>query len=210
MKILTTIKNIIIIFMLVCIATAIIDFIRIKNVEAPIFCIKKYDPIQHILYYRGLFYRAERRIKNNINEKMDISEDVSYTFIVFKLKVNYPYKKDILERVIYIKNNECTNFQKYVEQEDLTIYTNCIEKIKIREEKSLNDLNDRINTDPTIINSIINDMSFMGMINPNTEKYNSNNNSNKEYTIYHCMDNNIYYITKQNYYTNDICLNPNI
>ena len=50
----------------------------------------------------------------------------------------------------------------------------------------------------------------MGMINSSIEKYNSKSSfSNKEFTVYHCTDYNIYYITDRDYYSNDICINPN-
>ena len=95
MKILTTIKNIVIVFAIVCLLTAIIDLVRIVNAKEPVFCLKNYHAIGEKLNYRGLFYRADRTIKADINESMNQSYDVHFTFIIFTFDIKYKNEKQI-------------------------------------------------------------------------------------------------------------------
>lgn len=209
MKILTTLKNIVIVFAVFCLLTAVIDYVRIKNAEEPIFCIKKYYPIGEKLTYRGLFYRADRTIKANVNESMNQSYDLHYTFLFKTLNINYEPEKNIEDIIFILDKNECENtFQEYLNIEGLTIYTNCINTIKVKNKgKKTNDLNEFLENDPIKINLVISKMSFMGMINTNIEKYNSKDSiSNKPFTIYRCTDYEVLYITDVDYYNKDICM----
>ena len=188
--------------------TAYLDYDRLVQGELPVFCKTTYNEKTKVETFRGLFYVAERTVKHNTKERLELSSNVKYSFLHKTLKIKDKHPQTTYDFVLYVTPSlSCpTPARVYAELEDKNVYIDCIASIRIKnkKEKESKDLGETIKEDPTIIDEIINNVTFTGIDkDKTTEHYMTTDDtfSNKQLYIYRCHGNN-----SRNVY---ITMNPN-
>ena len=73
-----TIKELCLLFILVSIGSALLDYARITSGMVPLFCLKSYDEKTNIQSYRGIFYQASRKVTVSPDEELTDSTDIKF------------------------------------------------------------------------------------------------------------------------------------
>lgn len=186
------IRSIIFLVLLIGLATAGLDYYLLINNQKPVFNIREYNELKHIEVFKGLFYQVRRKIHISDKEEINDSKNVTYMFILYK--INIPTKKKKIKddnNIHIVKSKDCTDNQSiYVEKEDYKVYTNCIEKIRIKNNKDLNE----IENNQSLVNSIINKSLYLKTEN-DIEFYSIKTDNNETYKLSKCTNKNVYLIS---------------
>ena len=210
MEFLNKIRLLLWIFVIVGIATAYIDYTRVTTGEAPVFCTETYDERTKEDKCRGIFYVMDRVVKRSPSERLNLSKKIEYRYLNQKVNIKLPVPKKKQDFVLSVTPSiDCPNNNLYFEKEEQLIYIDCIASIRYKEtnKKESVDLKEALEKDPTIIESIIKNLSLTG-VGPDkvTEEYITLDDKfvNKNIKIYRCNKNKII-ITLNNNKSFDYC-----
>ncbi len=218
MEFLKKIRNLLLIFALVGIATAYIDYTRITNGESPAFCKETFNERNNELTCRGIFYVTDRVVKRSPSEKLNLSKSIKYRFLNQTINIKLERPKEKQDFVLYVTPSlECPSpSYLYYEEDNQKIYLDCIASVKIKEnnQKESVDLKDALEKNKGLIETIIKKTSLIGIeSDKTTEKYINLDNQfiNKSITIYRCNKDDIkdIYITMNNTMADDYCILKN-
>lgn len=190
-----SIINVFIICVLAGFLTAAIDYFRMKSGEVPIINVNTYDEKRKVQTFKGIFYRAERKVATSPKEPLVDSSNMKFAILVFDLNVPKNFNDD--ERDYSIKTKEVGDCQEnaklYYADENIKVYTYCLESIDIKEKKKTMSLDKFIKNDATILDEIDANMSYLGLVNDSsTLKFKDYNNvSNNGLSMYKCHKTNI-------------------
>ncbi len=201
---LKVIRNILILITLLGLSTLIIDFKRLKDNKSPIFNITSYNEIKHIQNYRGLFYQASRKTK--VSDKEPIKDSSEIYFYILTKKINITNKKNSIKEesmIVELENNISCNDNSilYYADLDIKIYTYCINKIDITMNNKKDSLLNFLKKDNNLINTLLDKISYTGLINSTTEIYKTVNlESESNFKVFKCNQEGIndVYITPKN------------
>ena len=193
---LKTIKNLLIIILILGFLTAGIDYLRMKSGETPIFNIKKYNEKTSVQTYRGLFYIAERTVTASPNESLVDSTNMKYKILIFDVSVPRQFKDLAMEYTIETKETEnCTeNSKLYYADKEIKVYTYCLDKISIKEKNKSKELIEYLKKDNTFIDDIDSKLDYEGLYSDSTTlmfKSKEDNFTNNGLRMYRCNKPNI-------------------
>ena len=191
--------------------TAFIDYNRMKSNKYPIFCTNTYNSKKHIQKYRGVFYQASRKINSSLSEELKDSTNIKFIFLFYDMKI--PNLKSDDKYDLTINTTEISNCMEesklYYADKNIKIYTYCLEKIEVKENNKSEELNKYIKKNNKIMDTIISNLDYAGLVDKTTSMYtNSNNFTNNGLTMYQCNKeniNDIYIGPKDMSYRGDFC-----
>ena len=212
-KILNTIKNILIIILLLGFITAGIDYLRINSGEVPIFNIKSYNERSKIETFRGLFYISTRKVTISETEDLTDSTKITFKILVFDLKVPRQYKEPKTEYTLETKTTEnCTEPAKlYYADKNIKVYTYCLDSIKVKENNKEKELAEYLKKDSLFTEDIDSKLDYTGLANDKTTLMFQNKNdsfTNEGISLYRCHKENIndvYFAPKDTPMQADFC-----
>lgn len=190
-----TVTKLLIIFAIFGFLTAMIDYLRMKSGEVPVINISKYNDKSRIQTYRGIFYKAERKVTVSVNEPLTDSSNMNFSILIFKLDVPRQFKE--LKSVYSLNTKEVENCQEpaklYYADKDVKVYTYCLEDIKLTKDDKEETLLSYLAKDNTIIDEIDSELSYLGLhTDQSTLIFNDQNNISKTgLTMYKCNRPNI-------------------
>ena len=197
-KLLNTIKDLLILTLLLGLVTAGIDYTRLINGEMPLFNIKSANKNTHIETFRGLFYIAERKYRTSTNEPLTDSTRIKYKFLTFNIKVPKQFKDVKTDYKIHTEEiKDCNKIESYYKKDDLEINTYCLKEIKVITDKE-EELNKVLENNQKIIDIIVNKLGYMGYYKQTKILYfksrDNNSFTNNGLAIYMCNNKKTYYI----------------
>ena len=214
----SVLKNLIIIILVFGFGTAIVDYLRMSNGMMPIFNIKTYNNETRIENFRGLFYLAERKVKNSRQEGLTESTNMKFQLIVFDLKVPKKYREELVNFKVETKEiSDCDGVsQLYYADSNFKVYTYCLDSIKVKENGKTNDLEKLLKSKKEkIIDDIEYALAYTGLYgSTNTMMYQSRDLRENDFTnnglrLFHCNTNegntDIYIGPITMEYQNDFC-----
>lgn len=203
-SIFTIIIKALIIFVVIGIISAGIDFFKMKSGNIPIFNIKKYDNINKKQTFRGIFYKASRKISTSENESLVDSSEIEFAFLIFKLNVPKQFKENLLD--YNIETHEAKNCdgkaKLYYADKDIKVYIYCLDEISLKKGGKSTKLIDNLKKNNDIINDIDSKLTYLGLYKDQltlmlTDDIGLSNNG---LTMYHCNESYVkdYYIGPKN------------
>jgi len=174
MNFLRKVRNFLLLFVFFAIVTAGVDYYRLTEGKIPVFCIKEYNKKTKVENYRGIFYIAERTVKENTKETLNLSSNIKYRILTFIIDIDLERPKQTYNYILYVKESDnCTTNATLYYQKDKKVYIDCLNTIKIKEKnkKESVELKDYLNNNPNEIENILNQLSLTGTINNKVEKY---------------------------------------
>lgn len=208
----TTIIKVLIIFVLFGVLSAGIDYYRMKSGNVPIFNLKKYEKSTRIQTFRGIFYKAERKITTSEEESLVDSSNMKFSILIFNL--NVPKKFKDIEMPYSIETKEIENCSEkaklYYADKDIKIYTYCLSEIKIKKDNKTTKLIDNLKKDNDIINDIDSKLTYLGLYeDQSTLMFDSTDDfTNNGLTMYRCHEpliNDVYIGPKNMKFQSDFC-----
>ena len=185
------------------IITAGIDYLRMNSGEVPIFNLKKYDEKTKIQTFRGMFYKAKRKVTVSPKESLVDSSNMEYAILIFNLNVPRQFKEIVLPYKVKTKETEnCQEQSKlYYADKNVKVYTYCLDNISIVRNEKEESLLSYLEKDSDFIYDIDSKLAYMGLYIDNSTLVlkDRENLSNQGLNIYHC-NNNVkdFYITPAN------------
>ncbi len=167
-----TIMKLLFSFLFIGVLITGIDYARITAGEVPIFNIKEYNSKTHVQKFRGLFYVAERKVKNSESELLVDSSDIKFKVLTFDIDVPKQFKDQVFEFSVETKNEEtCTSSKLIYADRAIKIYTYCLDEINIIDNstKKKDTLLNYLKNDYTIIDDIDSKLLFLGTQTDNTQ-----------------------------------------
>ena len=193
---LKTIRNLLIIVMIFGVVTAVVDYYRLTIGEKPVFCLDSYDYNTNKETFRGIFYIADRDINHSTSERLEMSYNIRYRFLIKELKITIPHPKVTSDYVLFVKKSlDCPlPARLYVDGEDKKIYIDCIDSIKYKDKKNkkYKSLDEVLKDKPKLIDDIINKLTLVGVgSDRTTEKYEALDDTfvNQHLYVYKCNNN---------------------
>ena len=175
MGLLKKIRNLLFLFVIIAAGTAYWDYYQMRQGNYPIFCKDSYVAKTKIETCRGIFYIAERKVKQNTSERLELSKNIKYKVLNQTLKINLPRPKEKKEFVLLVHpNNMCGSSTLYYEWDDHKLYLDCIASIRVKntDESKSQELNEALDSNPSLVEDILMNLSFMGKdIDGITERY---------------------------------------
>lgn len=200
-KLVKSIRNLILIIILVCFMMAGIDYFRMNNNKLPVFNVSFYNTRNRTQGFKGVFYTASRKVRANPNESLYESSKVKFKLLWFDLKVTNKYPKYEDKYTYSLTNSEtCEKSSLYYADLDIKIYTYCLDEVKVNNKE----LNSYLGKDKKIIDNILDDLSYTGMYSDNSTMMFENDNIK----IYQCNKeniNDIYIGSKDMTFNSDFC-----
>lgn len=215
-----TIIKLLFTFILVGVLSTGIDYARVMGGETPIFNIKSYDEKTHIQRFRGLFYIAERKVKNSVNEHLVDSTNIKFKVLTLEIDVPRQFKEQTFEFSLETKNEElCQPSRLIYANKEIKIYTYCLEELNVIDNGTGNkdSLANYLKNDYTIIEDIDTKLLFLGTIIDNSQdsqgiilKYKSDEDkfTNNGIEMYRCDKlniNDVYLVPKGIGIKEDFC-----
>ena len=211
-RLLETIKELILLFILISVGSALIDYGRITGGEMPLFCLKNYDAKTKIESFRGIFYQASRKVHITPEENLYESSDIQFFVLTKKIKVPSKFINQEFKYTLSTEeSSNCGGTDLYYENDNTKLYTYCLDSIKLLEAGSDSDidLHTYLEKDPSLVEDIVSNVPFRGMYNDDVLLFRTLNNNfvNNGMTIYRChkKDNNDIYIGPLDMPMNDFC-----
>lgn len=167
-----TIIRCLFLFILVGALSTGIDYARIIAGETPVFNIKSYNEKTHIQRFRGLFYIAERKVKNNVAEHLVDSSEIKFKVLTLEIDVPKQFKEQTFEFSLETKNEETCQTSKLIYADRaIKIYTYCLEEVTIVDNTNnkKDSLENYLKNDYTIIDDIDSKLLFLGTVADNTQ-----------------------------------------
>ena len=209
MNILKLIRNVILFVLFFGIFSAIFDYSRMVKGQLPIFNMSSYDSYKHIQSFKGIFYNASRLVKVDINEPLEKSSNLNFTVLI--KKINISLDKDVSSNAVFkpVRSNSCSNISNlYYADLDKKIYSYCFDGFSIINDSKEDDFFNSLKNDNSIIDKLIDNMTFSGYSNSFLVYRSTNGYSSTDITIYKCnLDNNndIYIVPSGTSYMSDFC-----
>ena len=200
-KLIKSIRNSILIIILVCFAMAGIDYLRMNNNELPVFNISFYNTKNRTQGFKGIFYTASRKVRANPNESLYESSKVKFKLLWFDLKITNKFPK-YKEKYTYslTKSETCEKSSLYYADLDIKVYTYCLDEVKVNNKE----LNSSLSKNNRLIDDILNFLSYTGLYSDNSTMMFEND----DIKIYQCNKeniNDIYIGSKDMTFNNDFC-----
>jgi len=195
--------------------TAGIDYARITTSKTPLFNIKFYKVATKKQTFQGLFYKATRKVRTSPSEPLSESSKIT-----FKILNKYPVKieniglSNKIDYLIETKEIEnCTETSKlYYADENVKVYTYCLEEFNIEKNKKNEPLLSFIKEDPSFIDDVDSKLAFIGLYyDGTTERYvtrDNDNIANNGLAMFKCNSNgitDIYFGPRTMQMQNDFC-----
>lgn len=181
---------------------AIIDYLRITNAEEPMFCRKEYDDNSKKEIYTSLLYTGERTVRKDNNEPLYNSKNIKYNlFGIFEIKTIDKYiESDYDNKLLLTETENCANQSElYFADENIKVYTYCLDKIEIGE--SGKTLLEELKTNSIKLVNELERKLLLAQYSSDIVKYESNSSaiSNTGIVLFQCTKDNIndVYIGKQ-------------
>lgn len=191
----TTITKMLIIFVVFGFLTAAIDYFRMKSGENPLINIKKYNEKTKIQTFRGIFYKAERKVTSSDKESLTESSGIKFSILVFELAVPRQFKE--IKSTYSINTKEIENCQEpaklYYADKSIKVYTYCLEDIKLTKNNKEEVLEKYLKKSTTIIDELDAELSYLGLYSDRTTLMfkDTNNIAKNGLTMYRCNRPNI-------------------
>ena len=207
------IRNLIIIITLLVIGSTAFDYLRMSGGQLPIFNISNYNENTKVQSFNGLIYQAKRQVKASPNESLIDSKNISFMIFNYDLKVPSQYR-DInstisLETTEKSKCNESSIL--YYADNNIKIYTYCLEDIRVKDNNKSNSLKEIIKSNNRIIDEIDKSLAFTGIANDHSTLMFQNRDddfTNLGLTMYRCNKvniNDVYFAPKNTPMKDDFC-----
>ena len=195
--VLETIKEIIIVMILLGVASAFIDYSRMTGGKVPIFNVSHYNANTKIQTFRGMFYEASRKVHISEKEPLIDSTKMKYNidlyFYTYELHVPVEFQKEKFEFVLLTTPtiNCQTQSTLYYADENAKFYTYCLDSVKLKElgESKSIDLIEYLKKDGLIVEDIVMNMSYVGLAEDGTtQKFKTLDDSfvSNGLTLYRC------------------------
>lgn len=209
------VHSLLMIFLIVVLAgglTTGIDYLRMTSGEVPIFNVQSYDAKSRVQTFRGLFYKASRKVTVSTTESLRDSSEMEFSFLIFNLNVPRQFKE--LKQEFQIETEEvdnCTEGAKlYFANKDIKVYTYCLEKIDIQLNDKKKSLLNYLENDISILDDIDAKLVYLGLYqDQSTLMFRSDDDlANYGLAMYRCHKTNMndVYIGPQNMqFQNDFC-----
>lgn len=210
--ILNSIKELLIIILVAGILTAAFDYLQMISGNVPIFNKKSYDEKTKVQSFRGLFYKAERKITTSENESLVDSTEMKYAFLTFNITVPKQFKEIKKDYTISTKTKEnCQEQSKlYYADKNVKVYTYCLDEISISENGKKTSLDKHLKKETNILDEIDSKLAYLGLYqNQKALIFKDNSDiSNQGLTMYRCNQTNIndvYFAPKDTAFQEDFC-----
>ncbi len=207
-KIVRMIKIMALIIILLGIVTSVVDYFQLKNNDFPLFAVRSYEVVGKKETFRGLFYKATRKVTISNNETIALSKDLKFEFLVFNINITrnpLVATKDFKIETTEEKN--CSTSKLYFYNDTNKIYTYCLDNIKINNK----DLKSNLESDFNIIDKVINHLFISKKTNLYTQYIDleETNLTNKGLSIIQCESDNtdIYIGPRAMSFEEDFCTN---
>jgi len=209
------VHTLLMIFLIVVLAGGIttgIDYLRMTSGEVPIFNIQKYDEKSRVQTFRGIFYKATRKVTVSTTESLRDSSEIEFSFLIFQLNVPRQFKELKQEFQIETKEiNSCTEGAKlYFANKDIKVYTYCLEDINISMNSKKKSLLNYLEKDISILDDIDAKLVYLGLYqDQSTLMFRSDDDlANYGLSMYRCHKtnmNDVYIGPKDMKFQNDFC-----
>ena len=116
--------------------TAYVDYNRLVNGDAPIFCKTIYYPTREVQTYNGLFYTASRKYRGSVYEGIYESDNIRFGILNFYfIDIPRNYRKENLKYKLNIKKSDSCSASKLIYANlDFKVYTYCLDEFNILED----------------------------------------------------------------------------
>lgn len=194
--------------------TAGLDYTRMSSGQNPIFSLKNYNPKTRIQYYYGLFYKGSRKIRASENEPLTESSKIKYKLVYkYNIKIPTQYKEVPVDYVVETEETkDCVEQSKlYYADENVKIYTYCLESFKVKNENKSEELIDYIKKDVSIIDEVDSKLGYTGLyLDRTTQMYLSRDDgsTNNGLAMFKCNNNgvtDIYFGPREMSFQPDFC-----
>ena len=209
-KIFETIKELILLFLLIGFGSALIDYARICAGSNPLFCVKKFNNITKVETFQGLFYSGSRKISDSQDEKFMLSSDISYKFLTLNVSVPKQFRNTIYKyHLTPHKSDNCSNSYLYYADSNTKLYLYCIDSIDYLEKT--NDsipFSKALRNNPVLIEDFIVKNKFVGTRDRILEFKSDEEVISPNVVIYRCHNkdiNDIYIVPEGEGIQDDFC-----
>lgn len=210
--ILNSIKELLIIILVAGILTAAFDYLQMISGNVPIFNKKSYDEKTKVQSFRGLFYKAERKITTSENESLVDSTEMKYAFLIFNITVPKQFKE--VEKTYTISTKIKENCQEqsklYYADKNIKVYTYCLDEINVSENGKTASLENHLRKETNILDEIDSKLAYFGLYQNQKALIfkDINDISNQGLTMFRCNQTNIndvYFAPKDTVFQEDFC-----
>lgn len=124
-----TIKELILLFLLLGFGSAFIDFARISTGNNPLFCVKNFSQDTKIETFQGLFYTGSRKVTNSSDEKFLDSSQISFNFLTLPISVPKQFSNTVYEYHITPHFSDSCSNKLYYADLNTKVYLYCIDSL---------------------------------------------------------------------------------
>ena len=214
-KYINTLKELVLLILLISFGSALIDYGRMNAGEKPVFCLKDYNEETKIETFTGILYKAQRKVLDNTYEKVLNSTNIHYQLLTLDLPMptqfKYPKKSYSLSPTI---SNYCQGSNLYYADLNTKIYFYCIDSIDVLEKGNDQSISfrDYVKNNPSFPETFVSDGSFFGLYQDQTTQMYHVNYTSTGLDIYRCQRtniNDIYIVPKGTGMQADFCTYKN-
>ena len=165
-----TIKELCLLFILVSIGSALLDYARITSGMVPLFCLKSYDEKTNIQSYRGIFYQASRKVTVSPDEELTDSTDIKFYVMTKPVKVPSQFKHHEFTYTLNTQVSDiCGSAKLYYADEETKLYTYCLDSIRLKETGKEEDkeLSEYLKKDSSLMEDIVSFIPYRGLYSDN-------------------------------------------
>ena len=207
-RFLETLKELILLFLLLGFGSALIDYARINAGSKPLFSTKSFDSYNKIESYQGLFYTASRKITSNIEEDFIRSSKINYQLFTLDIPIVHSFKPVDMDYQLIAQESDNCNSKLYYKDSNRKIYLSCIDSIELKDNANnqTEDFLDSLKKDPSLIEDVLSKCNFI-KANNNLVVYQSDDSILlPKIRIYECPNKDIYF-SLNGEYQDDFCTN---
>lgn len=206
-------RNIIILVIVVGLATAGIDYLRMTSGNVPIFNISQFNSTTRVQSYRGIFYLAERKVRVSESESLVESSHIKFQLFTFVLDVPKQFKDVAIDFAVDVKESAvCDGTTKlYYADMNIKVYTYCLDDITVKENNKSKTLIQYLEKDKSILDDIDSKLGYGGFLADGTTlgfQSMDDGFANPSLKMYRCNKPNIddvYIGTEKMAFQNDYC-----
>ena len=197
-----TIKELILLFVIISVGSTVLDYGRVNSGSIPIFCTSKYSEKTKIQKFRGLFYQASRKVTVSPDE--DLSDSTHIKFYILTKNMNVPSEfKSHEDDLVFSTtvSDVCGDVSLYYSGKDTNVYTYCLDSIKLSEDgvKEAKEFSEYLNKDSKYLDELLSFIPYRGFAPDRVSLFYRTDNKemvNNGLTIYQChsKDNKNVYI----------------
>ena len=161
-----TIKELVLLFFLIAVGSALIDYARITGGEVPLFCLKNYDEKTKIESYRGIFYQASRKVSVSPEEDLVDSSEIKYYALTKEINVPTKFKNEEFKYTLNtVVSDYCGNAMLYYADQETKLYTYCLDSVRLKEAGKSDDseLSEYLKKDSSLMEDIVSNVPFRGL-----------------------------------------------